>query len=137
MEISEFIKTRGISIKSVRVNRNPNTANDEWAKDASHYEVTFKQEGRGNNKTYSTFYSMGSAHKNAPKVDDVLDCLAMEASGAENARNFEDWANEYGYDTDSREAERTYNMVVKQAAELKAFLGATDYKFLLDEVERL
>jgi hypothetical protein len=61
----------------------------------------------------------------------------MDASGAENARNFEDWASEYGYDTDSRAAERTYNVVVKQAAELREFLGAADYKFLLNEVERL
>jgi len=71
-----------------------------------------------------------------PKVSDVLDCLASDSSGYDNARNFEDWASEYGYDTDSRKAYATYQTVAEQAKALKHFLGEVVYTELLFDTER-
>lgn len=58
-----------------------------------------------------------------PELADVLNSLRLDAEGIENARNFEEWAGEYGYDTDSRKAEETYRDCQKMAGKLARFLG--------------
>ena len=79
---------------------------------------------------------MGSAHKSPPTLADVLDCMAGESAGVENARDFADWCGEYGYDTDSRKVERTFKACQQQAADLKRLLGPAAYETLLWNVER-
>jgi hypothetical protein len=74
---------------------------------------------------------MGSGHKGKqPTVADVLDCLASDSAGVENADSFEGWCSEYGYDTDSRKALATYKQCEKQADRLKSLVGAA-YETLL------
>jgi hypothetical protein len=92
---------------------------------------------RRGDKRFTVYFSMGPAHSREPEVADVLDCLASDASGIENAKTFEDWAGEYGYDTDSRRAERTYRICVKQAEKLKQFLGDDLFDQLVWNTERL
>ena len=41
----------------------------------------------------------------APALHDVLHCLVLDA-GVLDAGSFEEWASEYGYETDSRSAEK-------------------------------
>lgn len=65
-----------------------------------------------------------------PTVDNVLSCLASDAQGYDNTRNFEDWCADYGMDTDSRKAERSYRTIGEQAKALRHFMGA-DYDALL------
>lgn len=89
-------------------------------------------------QSMTVYFSKGYAHKGAePTLEEVLDCLASDAAGYENARSFEDWAGDYGYDTDSRKAERTFKTIEKQAASLKRVLGEELYKALLWDTERL
>jgi hypothetical protein len=71
-----------------------------------------------------------------PSLIEVLDCLAMDANGIENASSFEDWCGEYGYDTDSRKAEKTYRICARQVEKLRAMLGREAYEELLYGVER-
>jgi hypothetical protein len=82
------------------------------------------------------FY-MGSARTEEPDAEAVLDCLALDASGLDSASSFEDWCAGYGYDTDSRKAERTYRDIKRLAGKLKAFLGDEAYEELLYETEGL
>lgn len=72
-----------------------------------------------------------------PKLADVLDCVASDCAGFDNARSFEDWASEYGYDTDSRKAERTYSAVREQYMAMEAMLGRDALHALMFDVERL
>lgn len=58
----------------------------------------------------------------APLLRDVLYCLVMDA-GVIDYATFEEWASEYGYDTDSREAEKTYRACLETALQLRAILG--------------
>lgn len=67
-----------------------------------------------------------------PDVATVLNCLASDSRGYDNARGFEDWANNYGYDTDSRRAEAAYRVTGEQSKRLRYFLGAANYAELLD-----
>lgn len=86
---------------------------------------------------FTIWFSQGEAHKTPPTVDDVLDCLASDASGYDNSRNFEDWCSDYGYDDDSRTAERIYRAIAEQAKGLRHFLGDDAYNRLLWNTERL
>jgi len=72
-----------------------------------------------------------------PDAATVLDCLASDSSSYDNARNFDDWCSEFGYDSDSRKAERTYRICGEQAKALRHFLGNDEYRHLLENVERL
>lgn len=58
----------------------------------------------------------------APLLRDVLYCLVLDASVIDCA-TFEEWASEYGYDTDSREAEKTYRSCLEIALQLRALIG--------------
>lgn len=131
MTIKEFIVKYGIAGRAQKVAANPNM--DGMPQDSSHYIVTMERNG----KKFSTPYSMGPAHNRGPQTADVLNCIASDVSGYDSARNFEDWAANYGYDTDSRKAERIYNIIAEQSKSLKNFLGETGYKELCEEVERL
>jgi hypothetical protein len=44
-----------------------------------------------------------------PTLADVMSSLVMDAQSVADGQTFEDFADEMGYDTDSREAERVYN----------------------------
>ncbi len=56
-----------------------------------------------------------------PAVADVVHCLVMESTNDHNG--FEDWAHEYGYDTDSRKAEETYDACRKQTRDAENVFG--------------
>lgn len=135
--LQTFIAEQSLTATPERVATLPNRDMDEdqWHKDARHWKVRLTA-GRKPVRRLTVPFSQGSAHTQAPRLGDVLDCLASDASGVENAKDFEDWCGEYGYDTDSRKAERTYRAVVKQTDALKQWLGEAAYQELLWEVER-
>jgi hypothetical protein len=80
----------------------------------------------------TTEYHMGRAHMHEPEVADVLGCLLSDASGADET-SFEDWASGYGYDSDSRKAERMYGECRKTAVRLRKFLGTKFNEFATAE----
>ncbi len=83
------------------------------------------------------YYSKGVGHHGRePDAAEVLDSLARDAAEIENTKTFDEWATDYGYDTDSREAERIYVAYWRQAAALQRFLGRARYSELLWETER-
>ena len=90
------------------------------------------------NRGFRVYFSQGSGHTQPPTVADVLDCCVMDAAGFENSPKFEDWCFEYGYDTDSRKAEKIFHACKQQAAQLKRFLAcdAGAYEALLFDKER-
>ncbi|MCK9460691.1 MAG: hypothetical protein M0R80_13715 [Proteobacteria bacterium] len=127
--INEFINANKIRITNEWADTNRN--NPDW-KDANHYKVVLKMD----NRQLTTYFSQGYGISGEPTAESVLNCLASDTSGFENARNFEDWANEYGYDTDSRKAERIYRVIERQTKQLKRFLG-DKYDELLYDTESL
>lgn len=57
-----------------------------------------------------------------PVAASVLHCLCSDAD-AENHDTFEEWASEFGYDPDSRSAEKTYHLCLENARKLRRALG--------------
>lgn len=53
---------------------------------------------------------LAKKEKLTPTLPEVLHSLLMDGSPHFNHQSFEDWASEYGYGEDSREAERIYRL---------------------------
>lgn len=111
-----------------RTNHNPHM--DSGAQ-MDHWRCLLEYRGR----QMEVVFSKGKGHKGKePTAEEVLGCLLLDASGYENARSFEDWAGEYGYDTDSRSAQATYNTIGEQARELRELLG-DDYSRIAETLD--
>jgi len=72
-----------------------------------------------------------------PKLEDILDSLAMDVAGVIDHQSFEDWAGDYGYDPDSRKAEKVYRACQKLCSDLVGLLGKDTVEALVYETERL
>ena len=130
VSIEHFIKANGITIKSVRTDRNPVMQDSQM----DHWKVTLKSGSRRMTLTFSKGYGHNGAE---PKADEVLDCLASDASMVNNADSFEDFARDLGYSEDSRQAERIYKACLHQSARLQTFLGSELYEQLLYNTSRM
>lgn len=73
-------------------------------------------------RVYVRPFSGTSKQIPAPSIGDVLQSLAMD-SDAIDAGTFEEWASNYGYDTDSRSAESVYRACLESALSLRRGLG--------------
>lgn len=111
-----FAKRAGLRMTCRRIDERPDRENgsDEWNRSARHFRLTLS---RGSRRMV-VFYSQGSAHTKDPTIADLLNCLASDFSGFADASSFEAWAGDFGYDPDSRKAERMYRAIERQ---FKAF----------------
>ncbi len=103
----------------------PNEARDDSGWDHYAYVVMLR---RGDTlgedgDTMTVPWKQGLGLTSDPEAHEVLESLLSDAATVENVETFEDWANELGYDPDSRSAEAIYREVETQAAKLRAFLG--------------
>lgn len=130
LTLAQFIAQYKVRMRAERIASNPNMA--DMGVGARHWRCVL----RCGRHQMTVPFSQGSAHTAAPTVADVLNCLASDSAGLENAQGFEDWCADYGYDTDSRKAERTYHVVERTSAQLMTLLGADAYDALLWRTER-
>lgn len=106
------LKVRAIT-KWYGVSTNPNfPKSNEW-------KVKLIFQGR---QLTIPFYTGFALHE-APNAADILSCLVSDSMSIQNARSFEEWCGEFGYDTDSRKAERIYKQCKKINQKLVKFLG--------------
>lgn len=117
MTMKQFVNRHNIRATAEWADNNPNMT--DMAPGSSHWRVTLRY--RRHQMTVP--FSQGPAHSSEPTAEDVLGCLVSDANGVIGGRDFEDWCSEYGYDTDSRKAERTWKTVQQQSDKLARFLG--------------
>jgi hypothetical protein len=124
MNLAERIQQDGITAESEPTEQPPyGFDNANW------WRVTLRMDGRD----LTLPFGMGYGLTGKPTAADVLECLLSDASGIENARgDFEEWASEYGYDTDSRKAYAYYQQAEKQTELLSYFLGDKYHAYLWD-----
>jgi hypothetical protein len=130
--LEQFISKAGLEFDCKPTNANPHMS--DMPHGSSHWLCTIRN-ADGNGEMVVPF-SQGPGLEKMPTLADVLDCLASDAAGFQNAASFEDWASEYGYDTDSRKAEKIYKAVSQQSSDLELILGSGLYEELLFETER-
>ena len=85
----------------------------------SGFPMEIDQWSRGNE---NMFRRKPKAPAIVPDPVDVLYSLTMD-SDVLNYGTFEDWAAEFGYDTDSRSAESTYRACLETALKMRAAIG--------------
>jgi hypothetical protein len=84
-----------------------------------HYRVYFRRKGQAPGHRLSFWNSMNDVTEgNTPSAYDVITCLAKSDPG-----DFEEFCGNYGYDTDSRKAEKTYKAVVAEWKNVEAFFS--------------
>lgn len=115
--VQSFADQIGLSCEVEWVDANPHM--DDMPRGSNHFLVTL---ARDNDQEMNVYFSMGPALCREPEAVEVLDCLISDSRGVVD-EGFEDWADNYGYDSDSRKAERTYLVCREQAVKLEAFLG--------------
>lgn len=130
--LQQFINRHGITADVEYTDTNPNMEDSRYP--MNHWKVTLR---RSNPRRQMTvLFSTGLGISGQPDADDVLNCIISDAAGIENAQGFEDWASEYGYDEDSRKAERIYKACQREARKLSQFLG-DEYDDALWDTEQL
>lgn len=127
--LAEFIAENRVTMTAKPADRNPNMPDPTM----THWRCTLRCGG----KRMVLVFSMGSALTGPPSIADVLDCLASDAAGVHNGETFEQWAAEYGFDADSRTAERTYRATYRQAESFARLLGNDALETLMWHTERL
>ena len=120
MKHEQFCRKHRITATAVQVEENPNMA--DMPGGSYYWKVTLRHPAPDARKMNVNF-SMGPALTHTPQAHEVLACLCSDSASVDNARDFEDWAGDFGWDTDSRKALRCYNACVRQAEQLRAFLG--------------
>lgn len=128
--LAQFLTRVPVRAEVEWADSNPHMHDDGNRDRMSHWKIRLTLRRRA----MTVYFSQGSAHTAEPTVKDVIGCLALDAAGYANARSFEDWCGEYGYDTDSRKAERTFKIIGKQADALRRLL-ADDHDRLLWHTE--
>lgn len=118
MTLQQIIDQLGLTMTAKWTDRNPHMANSDQM---DHWRCSIRNFNR---QSMRVFFSKGYGHHGKePDLAEVLECLAMDAAGIENAGGFEEWCSEYGYETDSRRALKTFNATSRQADSLKRVLG--------------
>lgn len=80
----------------------------------------------------------GVAITTRPSAEEVADSLVSEVSAYRDAGSFESWADEFGYDSDSRKAEKLYNQVGAQVDGVVTLFGGSDkFDHVAHNVDRL
>lgn len=95
MTLPQWIEENGVRMTSRRVKPTG------WAaeqKGATSWRVTLRRGQR----SMTTAYSMGSAHKGEPRAADVLSCLVSDAQAGEEYSDLFEFAHELGGDLNTR-----------------------------------
>ena len=97
-----------------------------------------RQQYNKNRRTIAAqeFFEANAKRYPGPELADVLNCLASDSASVEQS-DFEDWAADLGYDSDSRKALETYQICEKQAKKLRHLVGSQAFEELLYETECL
>ncbi len=129
--IKQFCRSHHITAQAELVESNPNM--DNMPRGSRHWKVVLRRPGH----QMTVLFSTGPGFGGAPNAEDLMDCLGSDAAGYENVQGFEEWAGDFGYDTNSREAEKTYQTVKSQTTKLYKFLPVNAYDKLLWDTQSL
>ena len=109
-EQSQKLRDMGITLQLTQIPCRTDKASDQWSKDARHFHMTITRTGKKDQIAIE--YSQGSAIKTLPDIEDIVFCLLGDSDPVINGYTFEEWASNFGYDVDSRSAEKIYRSCV-------------------------
>ena len=71
----------------------------------------------------------------SPNLTDVIHCVVQDTLGYDDARDFEDWAENCGYDPDSRKAYKVWEACAEQARKFRQLLKPGDMERLEEALQ--
>lgn len=126
MTVREFVAKHGITATVEYAGPLP-----AWEGPHNAYRVTLRHQGR----RYTVPFATGTGWTRDPDAADVLECLRSDALSVDGAADFETWASDLGYDTDSRKAHAAYRACLRIEHRLRRFLGEDIYRELTQAEE--
>ena len=134
--VDNYLSAVRVQFSAVYVRKN--SATHDTFPGAFRWSVAFQRVGHVASAQEDFDFYMGSAHvvkgtkatPKAPCACEVIYCLLADSSAA--SMSFETWADECGYDADSRRALRTYEECLEQAKRLSRIFTAEERKALAD-----
>jgi len=121
--LKEFINNMSLKMKTEQIESNPNWDSNVQA---NHYNVQLIS--GDNRKTCSFPFSQGIGIKENPNINGVLECLQSDSLSGDFT--FEGFCDEFGYDSDSRKAEKTFKACQETRFKLKKFFNGNFLRFL-------
>lgn len=122
--IAEVLENHGITCEITPADSNPHMR--EGGFPMHHWQVVISdRDDRSMTVPFSTGEAIGE-----PTGADVLECLISDAEGVRDGQSFEEWADELGFNPDSRADERVYRAVVTQTRRLRLLLSNAAYEQL-------
>ena len=103
---------------------------DEWKKTSNKYKARITY----NKKSMTISFYTGSGWKKDPVLEDILGSILQDTTYLDYG--FEDFANEMGYDPDSRKAEKIYKEIQKQAKKINRIFSKEEQEELLTYLEK-
>lgn len=117
---------------SSRLTVEPMHGNDDKPWPHFEYEFRFVVVGNPNRRPFAINYSCGASKEEErrgtpnkdryPQSAEVLACACAESLEA-HENSFEEWAGNFGYDADSRKAEKIYNTCAQQYFQILALMS--------------
>lgn len=122
----DFLMSNKIQMKTKYIKHDLYFADDKEARDI--YRITLWRDGKRFSIRYgqSLKRSSGFGHL-PPTAYDVLTCLTKSDPGS-----FSDFCGDFGYDEDSRRAEKTYKAVCKEWEKVSGFFTETELEQLAE-----
>lgn len=106
------------------INNGLGRMNEADERDMNKWSVSFIDNTTHSAVGFDYYTGTGLQHQGKPVppcAADVLYCLLNDRSAV--GQTFEQWASDYGYDTDSRAAERIYNACIVNANKLDSIFS--------------
>ena len=115
-ELAFILEQMCVTFESSPITERDDGLLDE-VKGSHHFKCLVKRGDRALPTKYSKGPALGNGN---PELEDVMYSLLLDAGDIlDGCNTFEEWADNYGMDTDSRKAERTYD-ACKATAEILA-----------------
>jgi len=105
------------------------TPSDEWHRTAHGYRVTVRYQWRS--MTFDYWHGVAISEAPEDRPADVVSSLLMDAQAGEES--FEDFCGNFGYDVDSRKAERIYHACQRAGRKVRRVFGDDFARFAAAE----
>ena len=124
-----ILEQMGVAMGVTSILERSGDVSDSLRHAASHFRIKITR-GR---RALRTEYSQGSAHNGeTPELARVLYSLLMESESIESSSDFEDWADNCGYDTGSHLTKRLYNACQKISRQVREMFTAAELSDLAE-----
>ena len=129
-QAERFLNESGTVLKVTYLKHDKHFADDDVSRDVYSFCL------RRNGKSYTGRFGQSIASQGQePSAYDILACITKNDPGT-----FEDFCSEFGYDTDSRKAEKVYKAVVREWKGISRVFGVDGsgrYNTLLNKLQEI